>query len=391
MINNLNSVSFSEYGAVLAERQQKQFSPFRHGYDETVKELDTKHKSVFKLEGGKLYLDFLDGMTVLAVSLLPEPGSMEFFYLDKPVIINDGVFFALFSLFDRSSVRCRTEGGCLWLPVGESLPDRPLAISRKLTVPNIYTLFYQEKEKAFFFKGEHHSMLELTYVDKGSMHSVVNGVDHLLSQGEMMLYGPEQWHMQYSDADSAVSFFTISFDLQCPFLELLLGRRFALNSAQAKMLQRLMRENEQADDFSNDIMIVLLEQLLLEVLRMENPAEAKLRSSVSLYNENSIVGTVQAYIAENIYRKLTVGLVAAENNISVSHLSALFRRHMNISLGEYIRRAKLEEGKSLIWEGRNSFSQIATLLHYSSANHFSKQFKDHFGLTPSQYARSVHP
>lgn len=100
---------------------------------------------------------------------------------------------------------------------------------------------------------------------------------------------------------------------------------------------------------------------------------------------------MQAYIATHIYDKLSVSLVAAENNISVSHLSALFRRHSGIPLGEYIRRAKLEESKQLIWEGRHNFSQIAKMLHYSSANHFSMQFREHMGMTPSQYAKSARP
>ena len=62
---------------------------------------------------------------------------------------------------------------------------------------------------------------------------------------------------------------------------------------------------------------------------------------------------------------------------------------MGISPGEYIRRVKLEESKCLIREGRMNFSKIAELLHYSSIHHFSRQFKDKFGMTPSEYAKSI--
>ena len=41
-------------------------------------------------------------------------------------------------------------------------------------------------------------MLELTYVDKGSIHSVAGGQDLVLEQGDMAIYGPNQWHMQYA-------------------------------------------------------------------------------------------------------------------------------------------------------------------------------------------------
>ena len=89
----------------------------------------------------------------------------------------------------------------------------PLYIKNRLEVRAIYTLFYQEKERGFLFKGESHDLIELVYVDKGELHNVVNGADTLLSQGEMMLYAPGFWHMQYADLDVEPSFITVSFDL----------------------------------------------------------------------------------------------------------------------------------------------------------------------------------
>ena len=142
--------------------------------------------------------------------------------------------------------------------------------------------------------------------------------------------------------------------------------------------------------FSNDMIIAKLQQLLLMVLRMENPSIEKLRTSVSIYNENTIINEALAYIAANVYSKLNVGSVAAANNVSASYLSALFRHHLQISPGEYIRRTRLEESKALIREGHDNFSQIAKRLQYSSVHHFSNQFKEYFGVTPTQYAKAIH-
>ena len=75
----------------------------------------------------------------------------------------------------------------------------------------MYTFFYQEKEPGFLFAGERHSVVELIYVDQGQLHSVADGRDILLSQGELALYAPDQWHMQYADADCATSYITITF------------------------------------------------------------------------------------------------------------------------------------------------------------------------------------
>ena len=78
-----------------------------------------------------------------------------------------------------------------------------------------------------------------------------------------------------------------------------------------------------------------------------------------------------------------------QTNVSSSHLTSLFRKQMGFSPGEYIRRVKLDESKTLIREGNLNFTQISTRLCYSSIHHFSRQFKDHYGLSPSEYSKSI--
>jgi AraC-like DNA-binding protein len=81
--------------------------------------------------------------------------------------------------------------------------------------------------------------------------------------------------------------------------------------------------------------------------------------------------------------------VAEQAQVSPSYLTALFHRHLQISPGEYIRRMKLQKSKQLIREGNMNFTEIAKALEYSTIYHFSRQFKQMFGVTPSEYAKSV--
>ena len=54
--------------------------------------------------------------------------------------------------------------------------------------------------------------------------------DTVLVQGEMMIYGPGLWHVQYADLDAEVSFITISFELIGSDLDQLFNRRIRLDS-----------------------------------------------------------------------------------------------------------------------------------------------------------------
>ena len=267
---------------------------------------------------------------------------------------------------------------------------RELALSRRLQVERVYTFFYHEKERGFVFRGEEHSMLELTYVDKGSIHSVAGGQDLVLTQGDMAIYGRNQWHMQYADPDCAPSYITITFDLEGDSLERLLNRKFRTPQKAVLLLQQMLRERDREDRYTGDMLISLLGQLLLTVLReAEGSARLPLRTANAINNENEVVGHAQRFIGQNVRMKLSVPMVAREVGVSPSYLTALFHKNLQISPGEYIRRAKLQESKLMIREGKMNFTEIAQVLQYSTVHHFSRQFKEKFGITPTEYARSI--
>lgn len=142
-----------------------------------------------------------------------------------------------------------------------------LKLGDRLRVGEIYTLFYREVESGFLFKGEQHSMFELTYVDRGSLHCVVDGNGVELHQGQLMVFGPQQWHMQYTDLDMTARFLTVSFDLESEFAARLPDRVFDLSSAEAAQLRQIVRESENMDAYSGDFIRSYLKLLLLSVLR----------------------------------------------------------------------------------------------------------------------------
>ena len=232
-------------------------------------------------------------------------------------------------------------------------------------------------------------MFELTYVDRGALHCVVDGNGVELHQGQLMVFGPQQWHMQYTDLDMTARFLTVSFDLESEFAARLPDRVFDLSSAEAAQLRQIVRESENMDAYSGDFIRSYLKLLLLSVLRDTGSEKKRLKTPVALNHENEIVSRTLQYVADHVCDKLSVEIVSREVGVSASHLTALFHRQMNISPGEYIRRVKLEESKRLIREGTMNFSQIAAQLNYSTIHHFSRQFKEKFGMSPSEYAKSI--
>ena len=382
MIRNLNQVTFQGFGIVPPERSQN-----TRNFDKNIAitvELQPDESLLYRSRG-ETWVVCGSGNSILSVSQDGE--TYQQFYLDKPVCMKTGVLFGLNSFMGESDVTLYADEAPEL--VGKRNSDT-LRMEHQLRVKSIYTFWYQEKEQGFLFPGESHPMAELTYVDQGSLHSVAEGQDLLLKQGDLVIYGANQWHMQYSDIGVAPRFVTISFSLEGMGLESLLNRKFTAPQNVVTLLQNMLREQERMDDYSGDIILSQLNLLLLTLLReVVAPKGGKLQTSNAIHSENEIIRQAQQYISSHIREKLSVPLVARQVDVSPSYLTALFHKNLQISPGEYIRRIKLQESKQMIRENNLNFTEIAAELQYSTVHHFSRQFKEKFGITPTEYAKSV--
>ena len=382
MIRNLNQVTFQGFGTVPPERTQSA-SNFDKNTAVTM-ELSQAETAIFRAKT-ETWVTCGSGMSVLSVSQDGE--NYQHYYLDKPVCIKPDVLFSLSPFMGEADALLfsREEPEQVGMRNSDSL-----RVDHQMRIESIYTFWYQEKEQGFLFPGESHPMAELTYVDQGSLHSVAEGQDLLLKQGDLVIYGPGQWHMQYADIGVAPRFVTISFELGGMELSPLLNRKFTAPQNVVSVLQNMLREQERMDAYSNDIILSQLNLLLLLLLRESAaPKGAKLQTSNAIHSENEIIRQAQQYISSHIREKLSVPLVARQVDVSPSYLTALLDKNLQISPGEYIRRIKLQESKQMIRENNLNFTEIAAELQYSTVHHFSRQFKEKFGITPTEYAKSV--
>ena len=130
--------------------------------------------------------------------------------------------------------------------LGEHPAEIFYGASSDLKLERLYTFFYQECSRDFYFRGEQHEALELVYVDRGELHNLVGGVDILLRPQQMLLINRNIWHMQY--AALPVSFLTVSFraavDSPCSSL---CGQVLALTARQITLLRRMLDEHSSTD------------------------------------------------------------------------------------------------------------------------------------------------
>ena len=378
MIRNLGPIAFQDFGVILGEKQKVPGRGNRLSIP-----ISSGSVSLYQTTADT-FMTFESGMPILSVST--DGTSFQDFYLDRPVSLRRGIYFRLAAFQGNAAIQQSAISMPRLLKTG---PAEDFSVKSTARVSGLYTIFYHEKEQGFLFPGDSHPVYELTYVDSGSLHSVTEGQDLLLQQGDLLICAPNQWHMQYADIGVAPCFVTVSFSLENWPADHLTGQVFHSNSRLSSILQQMLQEQESAGSHAEEMLLSLLTQLLIHLQRQEEtptPVSANLPMAGS---ENQIIQRAQQYIAAHVREKLSVPGIAKGIDVSASYLTALFQKHLQISPGEYIRRIKLQESKQMIREGNLNMTQIAAMLQYSTIHHFSRQFKEKFGITPSEYAKSI--
>lgn len=91
------------------------------------------------------------------------------------------------------------------------------------------------------------------------------------------------------------------------------------------------------------------------------------------------------YIASNYHKPLSVEQIAEEIHIDRQYLRNLFVKYTGMSTKKYLNSYRLERAAKLLDIKNIGVGIVASSVGYSDQLSFSKAFKKHFGMSPSEY------
>jgi AraC-like DNA-binding protein len=95
-----------------------------------------------------------------------------------------------------------------------------------------------------------------------------------------------------------------------------------------------------------------------------------------VYMDDKLPTSNSAYISDRLKQRY-------------DYISSVFSEVTYTSIENFILLQKTERAKQLIITNELTFSEIAYMLNYSSAAHFSSQFKGVTGITPTAFKRII--
>lgn len=91
------------------------------------------------------------------------------------------------------------------------------------------------------------------------------------------------------------------------------------------------------------------------------------------------------YIKDNYSEKISVENIAAQVQLSSSHLFAVFKKQMSVSPIAFLNNYRMSIAAELLQGTTKSINQIASEVGIDDSIYFNKIFKKHYQMSPTEY------
>ena len=249
-----------------------------------------------------------------------------------------------------------------------------------------------------------HDHYEVDMIWTGTMHYRVGEQTYRLTNGDLMLIAPGEYHRPVPEADQSPcqrvilwidrekfrQLRTFGYDPSACFDTADPGRRSCLRFDDeaswriGELMDRCIREKESAEAGA----VMMAETIMIQLMILINRLHGKAVQNERRDRSESLVNGVIAYINEHYADELTLDSLANRFFISKYHLSREFGRIAGIPVHRYITQKRLVVAKQMLSEGRPS-SVICQHCGFGDYSNFYRAFRGEYGISPKAYVATL--
>lgn len=360
--------------------------------NQEILEIDNKSVEHVFYSNTDIFIEVLEGITMLVVSKEIESDKFEQFVIHHIIRVKKGHYFNFFSMTNSSRILLRKS-------FNESISTKRIVgpsiycerIQSDIRIDEILVYYYQVKNRNYMFQGEIHPHWELTFIDSGELKTTVDQKEYTLKEYDIFLYAPGEFHTQKTTSQEACSYLTVIFDMIGGDPKKLSQRVFHASRNIVSTIQAFVSATEENTSVANSLCVCYLTEIIVKLMRNEEVSAAPVANSPMQQRfENEILNEIIVYINDNIYSPITIEQLCHKFSISRSSLQQLFKKNLDTAPKQYISDLKLKKAKFMIKENKYTISEISDQLGFTSIHYFSRRFKQEFGIAPSDYAKTIY-
>ena len=386
MYDKTTSAQFRKYGSIYDEEKDLNKN------DLIQRQIVTSDKVISSLYNflEPAFIEIVEGMASILISD-SNSGDFKLFAVHRNLEIKPNMYFNIISMTDQTKFN-------LIIPSRYNLKleflNPPYVYNRILptiNIPEIMAYYYTIKSPNYRFKGEKHNLYELTFVDRGTLDTSIDGVNYILNSSDLIIYGKNQFHTQAVNNDLSCSYLTIMFDMKCDDERLICNKIFHCRKELYKSIRKFAKNISSEIPYSENLILNNFHEIIIRLFQYDylDVDDAKLPTESQQHFQDEILERILAYINKMICSPINIEELCSKFAISRSSLQTLFKNNLNTSPKKYINDLKLSKSKELIKENKYTISEIAFMLGFNSIHYFSRAFTQHYEISPSEYAQTV--
>lgn len=262
----------------------------------------------------------------------------------------------------------------------------------EVILPENILMFYRRKSIVTNSPSLHHRFVLICNL-KTDGSVIIDSKVFRLKVGTAILIYPHQFHLYADIASANISWMFITFEVENQgMLSNKENLVFTLSDYAMITLSLLIntyisKSKNKSISFNNERILVatIISELQFALL---STGKEKNDNSLEIFSgTQQLMQRIVEFIYQNLNLQIQIEDVAKHVHISASHLRRLFKKSLRLSLGAYIRQARIHRASFLIRSTQMTFSQIASKCGFSSLYSFSRTFMQEVKMSPTSYRK----
>lgn len=256
--------------------------------------------------------------------------------------------------------------------------------------------------KPFPMHSHSNDSYEIHYIPCGSGTLNTPGQTYPITPGTLFVTGPEIEHEQISSPEDPMLEYCVYLRAKRPekksgrktaFIETFLNRPFWFGTGNLflhELMKQMLTELNQQNAGCELMLQAQLMELVLSLCRLyqsEETSQTPHQSATGFFGDATSLLVEEAFLYH--YDEITLESLAAQMGLGIRQAERYLKTHYNKTFQEKKTEARMSAAVTMLKDEKNSVSEIALALGYSSVEHFSNAFKRYYQNTPSQMRKTI--
>lgn len=218
-----------------------------------------------------------------------------------------------------------------------------------------------------------------------------NGITSEQNAGEIVIFDSTQpftCHFPEGDDQIVLAIPHELLELHVPAVERYLCQTLKKSSPMTRLLGSLIQEtwniDEQVMNCENSLLVPIL-----DIVNTAFTTQFHNNLSLNKSHHDELITRAKAYLLNNLdNRDLTLEKIAESIHVSSRTLNRIFSKEGTTAM-RWLWQQRLKASHTALMKGQfNNISDVALTYGFSNPSHFSRVFKDTYGITPNQTLKS---